>query len=59
MGDRFYSQQKNHKPVRRFKADVLKELDAVLGVHVDGMDRLTIKALDELISAIRCKSNED
>ena len=53
MGDRFYTQQKAHKPKRRLKKDVIAELDKVLGSHVDGMDRLTIKALDELINAIR------
>lgn len=59
MGDRFYAQQKAHKPKRRLKADVLKELDDVLGSHVEGMDRLTIKTLDELIATIRWRLDED
>lgn len=53
MGDRFYEQQKSYKPKRRLKKDVVAELDAVLGVHVEGMDRLTIKALDDLIDAVK------
>ena len=53
MGDRFYNQQKAHKPKRRLKADIIKELDEILGSHVEGMDKLTIKALDELIEVLR------
>lgn len=53
MGDRYYNAQKNYKPKRRLKVDVIAELDAVLGQHVDGMDRLTIKALDDLIKAVK------
>lgn len=59
MGDRFYIQQKNHKPGRRLKVDVVAELDAALGSHVEGMDRLTIKALDELIEAINERVNSE
>ena len=55
MGDRYYNAQKNYKPKRRLKADVIAELDAVLGQHVDGIDRLTIKALDDLIKVIKEK----
>ena len=55
MGDRFYTAQKNYKPKRRLKKDVIQELDEVLGSHVEGMDRLTIKALDDLIEAIQIK----
>ena len=56
MGDRFYAQQKNFKPKRRLKVDVIKELDEALGSHVEGMDRLTIKALDDLIEALRYRN---
>jgi hypothetical protein len=56
VGDRFYDQQKAYKPKRRLKADIIKELDEVLGSHVEGMDKLTIKTLDELIEALRCKN---
>jgi len=52
MGDRFYTQQKNHKPGRRLKKDVIKELEVLLGIPVSGLDRLTIKSLDELIVAV-------
>ena len=53
MGDRFYIQQKNYKPKRILKVDVIAELDTELGVHVDGTDRLTIKALNDLIEAVK------
>jgi aspartyl/asparaginyl-tRNA synthetase len=54
MGDRFYMQQKLHKPKRVLKKDVIAELDEVLGgTRIEGMDRLTIKTLRELIIAIR------
>jgi hypothetical protein len=56
MGDRFYMQQKNHKPKRRLKKDIIAELDDVLGTHIEGMDRLTIKTLDKLIEHIRWKN---
>lgn len=55
MGDRFYQQQKNYKPKRRLKADVVVEVEALLGTKVDGLDRLTIKALDELHAAVERK----
>jgi len=59
MGDRFYMQQKNYKPKRRLKKDVIKELEEVLGSHVEGMDRLTIKALDDLITTIKRRLDDD
>jgi hypothetical protein len=58
MGDRYYKQQKEYKPKRRFKKDIIKELDILLNHHIDGIDRLTIKALDDLIEAIRRKYHE-
>lgn len=59
MGDRFYEQQKNYKPKRRLKKDVIEELTEVLGgTKIEGMDRLTIKSLDELIATIRWLRNE-
>jgi hypothetical protein len=51
MGDRFYTQQKN-QPGRRLKKDVIKDLEKLLGIPVSGLDRLTIKSLDELIVAV-------
>lgn len=59
MGDRFYFQQKNYKPGRRLKKDVIAELTEVLGREVEGMDRLTIKALDDLIDAIKRRIYEN
>jgi len=56
MGERFYLAQKNYKPKRRLKKDVIVELDSILGVHVEGMDRLTIKTLDELIEVLNDRS---
>lgn len=59
MGDRFYIAQKNYKPKRRLKKDVIQELDEVLGSHVDGMDRLTIKTLDDLIETLKWRLDND
>lgn len=54
MGDRFYIQQKNYKPKRRLKKDIIAELTAELGgVQVNGLDRCTIATLDELIDAVK------
>lgn len=53
MGDRFYTQQKNHKPGRRLKKDVVANLEKVLGAEVAGLDRLTIKTLDELTDVVK------
>jgi len=55
MGDRFYTQQKEHKPGRRLKKDVIEILETLLDKKVDGLDRLTIKALDDLTTAISFK----
>jgi hypothetical protein len=52
MGDRFYAQQKNYKPKRRLKRDIVMEVEAILGQQVEGLDKLTIKTLDDLKMAI-------
>ena len=52
MGERFYTQQKNYKPKRILKKDVILTLERVLGSDVDGLDRLTIKTLESLTTAI-------
>ena len=52
MGDRFYEQQKKYKPKRRLKKDIIIEFQRLIGARVDGLDRLTIKALDELTEAV-------
>ena len=54
MGDRFYQQQKEHKPGRRLKKDIIAELTKVLGGReVKGLDRCTIQTLDDLIDAVK------
>lgn len=52
MGDRFYMQQKEYKPKRVLKKDVIARLHKILGYEVEGLDRLTIKSLDELTMAV-------
>lgn len=52
MGDRFYLTQKAHKPKRRLKKDVIIEFERLIGSQVSGLDRLTIKSLDELTEAV-------
>lgn len=59
MGDRFYTQQKNHKPDRRLKAQVVKELQVLLEEDVKGLDRLTIVALEALIIAVKSKIGDE
>lgn len=55
MGNRFYEQQKKHKPKRRLKKDIIAEVTFILGREVSGLDRLTIASLDELIEALQTK----
>jgi len=52
MGDRFYMQQKNYKPKRRLKKDIVKQVNELLGREIEGLDRLTIKSLDDLAHAV-------
>jgi hypothetical protein len=52
MGDRFYAQQQKYRPKRRLKADVVKELQNLLGTEIKDLDRLTIVALEDLIKAV-------
>ena len=58
MGDRFYMQQKNHKPKRRLKKDVIADIHKLLGEEVPGLDRMTIPSLDALYAAIYCAMSE-
>ena len=55
MGDRFYMQQKNHKPKRVLKKDVIADLQELLGREVKGVDRMTIPHIEELIEAVEDK----
>lgn len=53
MGDRFYMQQKNYKPKRRLKKDVIADLEKLMGQSVPGLDRMTITSLDNLHIVIK------
>ena len=53
MGDRFYAQQKDYKPGRRLKKDVVIELNSLFHTPILGLERLTIATLDELIAAVQ------
>ena len=55
MGDRFYEQQKNYKPVKRLKKDILVDVNQLLGTEVKGLNRCTNDTLDELIAAVERK----
>lgn len=55
MGDRFYDQQKNYKPKRRLKKDIIANFESLLGQEVKGLDRLTIETLDNLHEAVQIK----
>jgi len=49
MGDRFYTQQKNHKAPRILKKDIIAYLqNHLLESKIEGLDRLTVKTLQEL-----------
>lgn len=55
MGNRFYDQQKNYKPKRILKKDVIERFETIVNSKVNGLDRLTIKALEDLTSAVMYK----
>ena len=55
MGDRFYMQQKEYKPKRVLKKDVIEDLSSLLGKNVEGIDRMTIPHIQELTEAIEKK----
>lgn len=48
MGDRFYMQQKEYKPKRRLKADIVKDIGQLLGTEILGLAKMTIVDLDTL-----------
>ena len=52
MGDRFYNQQKNYKPKRKLKKEYVEEVDKLLGEEIKGLERLTIKSLEQLYESI-------
>ncbi len=61
MGDRFYMQQKEGKRTpdgkkkvpRKLKADWVNEVNELLYSEVDGLDKLTVNALVELVDALK------
>lgn len=55
MGDRFYEQQKNHKPKRVLKKDVIAELETLLGDKTEGLDRMTIPNIQKLTEQFQRK----
>jgi hypothetical protein len=55
MGDRFYMQQKEHKPKRVLKKDVVKDLEQLLGCEIKGVDRMTIPHIQKLTEDIERK----
>jgi len=55
MGDRYYMTQKNYKPKRKLKKDVVADLQKLLGVEVPGVDRMTIPNIEQLTEAIERK----
>jgi|19_taG_2_1085344.scaffolds.fasta_scaffold00062_36 hypothetical protein len=54
MGDRFYAQQKAHKPGRRLKKHAIEELEQLIG-PINGLDRATIATIDALTEAVEKK----
>lgn len=58
MGDRFYAQQKEYKPKRRLKKDIVKDINDFLGSEVKGLDRLTIESLDSLLATLKWRIDE-
>ena len=55
MGDRFYMQQKEYKPKRVLKKDVIADLEKLLGATVEGADRMTIPHIQKLTEQIERK----
>ena len=55
MGYRFYEQQKNYKPKRILKKDVISNLEQLLGETVEGVDRMTIPHIQKLTQQIERK----
>jgi hypothetical protein len=56
MGDRFYEQQKKHKPKRVLKKDYIQEINVLLGQEITGLDKCTIATLTTLSDAIKEKT---
>lgn len=52
MGDRFYEAQKDHKPKRILKKDIIAEINELLSAGIIGLDKCTIATLNQLTEAI-------
>jgi hypothetical protein len=55
MGDRYYIQQKEHKPKRILKKDVIAEINENLGASIIGLEKATIPTLTQLLEALNDK----
>jgi hypothetical protein len=55
MGDRYYIQQKEHKPKRILKKDVIAEINENLSAGIVGLDKCTITTLTQLLEALNDK----
>lgn len=53
MGDRFYEQQRNHKPGRMLKKDVIYIITRLIGKEIPGLDKCTIATLNELLETFK------
>lgn len=52
MGDRFYQQQKDYKPKRVLKKDIIPEIEAALECEIQGLDKCTVATLETLARAV-------
>jgi len=52
MGDRFYAQQKAHKPKRRLKKDIITDIQLMLDEPVDGLEKCTVATLEQVEKGI-------
>ena len=57
MGDRFYEQQKDYKPKRILKKDIIAEINEILGKDIVGLDKCTIATLIQLLETINNVKN--
>jgi len=53
MGDRFYESQKTAKGGRKLKADWVKDINGILGTEISGLDKCTVKTLQELYECLK------
>ena len=58
MGDRFYTQQKNYKPKRVLKKDIIAEFEEFAGQEILGLDRMTILHIELLLKFVKALKRE-